>query len=261
MYLQTAGVQPWLCGLMSILLLIGCAPAPKELAVQPARDAVSGVNPVALEAAPSPAAASLLPIEVEYRVVLGSDGTLALALLGVDRRILGRVAIAAGDGPHGSPGVRVEVEDVDGRALRVEAWSSAGALYGQAFVGPRAVSWRVRLDDDGSLAGERWSSPRRGAIDELVALQRARALGADLCELAPQLSDARVLAERIALAELALELSLRAWTGHGRAHLPTVGAHSRVADCEARAIASATRTPSSAADMIPPANPAPSPHG
>lgn len=223
MHRLSAGAQPLLRSLMVVSSLIGCARAPTEPAVQPAHDALSGVLPVALAASPSAKVASLLPIAADYRVVLGSDGTLALALLSEDRRLLGRLAIAAGDGPRGSPGVRIEIEDVYGEALQIEAWSSAGALHGRAFVGRRSVAWQVRLDEDGSLAGERWSAPRRDAVDELLALQRARALGADLRELAPRLSDAPVLADRIALAELALELSLRAWAGHGRARLPAVG--------------------------------------
>lgn len=221
---QTTGAQSLLRGLMILSLASGCAPAPTLPAVDPAGDGHPKLvdNPQwAIEAAPN-AAARLLPVGTDYRVELASDGMLAAALVGPDWRILGSMAIADGTGPRDSPGVRVEIEDLDGQPLRIEAWSSAGALHGQAFVGRRSVAWRVRQEPDGSLAGERWSPPQRDAIDELLALQRARALGADLGELAIGLSNGCELAERIALAELALELSIRAWAGHGRSRLPTI---------------------------------------
>jgi hypothetical protein len=219
---KTVGAQPWLRGLMICSLVIGCARPPTQSAVLPAEDGAGDGAARAFEAAPA-AAAAFLPIGTDYRVVLASDGMLAAALLGPDRRILGRMAIAAAVGPRESPGVRVEIEDVDGQTMRIEAWSSAGSLYGQAFVGQRSVAWRARLEDDGSLAGESWSLAQRDAVEELVALRRARALGADLGVFATGLSEGCVLAERIALAELALELSVRAWAGHGRSRLPKVG--------------------------------------
>lgn len=210
--------------LLLVVLTAGCARAPIVRAVTPARDAASGGQQRDFAASPSPDATALLPPGAGYRVVLGSDSTLGLAIVAADRRILGRVAIAAGAGPHASPGVRMEIEDVGGQTMQIEAWSSAGALHGQAFVGARSVQWRVRYAKDGSLAGERWSLPHRDAVDELVALHRARVLAADLDVLATELSDACVLAERLALATLALELSVRAWAGYGRARLPTVSA-------------------------------------
>lgn len=217
---EHAGAQQLLRGLIILSLASGCARPPMVPAVEPAVG-LDGGPQWAIEAAPA-AAARLLPVGTDYRVVLASDGMLAAVLIGSDWRTLGRIAIADGMGPRDSPGVRVEIEDVDGRPLWIEAWSSAGALHGQAFVGGRSVAWRVRQEPDGSLAGERWSPPQRDAIEELLALQRARALGADLSELATELSNGCELAERIALAELALELSIRAWAGHGRSHLPTI---------------------------------------
>jgi hypothetical protein len=208
--------------LMIVSLTIGCARTPTETAVEPVRDGASDGRQLALAASPSTAATAMLPVGTSYRVVLGSDGTLALAIVAPDQRLLGRMAIAAGAGPHGSVGVRVEFEDVDGQTMHLEAWSSAGAVHGQAFVGARSIHFRARQDDDGSLAGERWSLAQRDAIDELVTLQRARALGAELGGLTTGLTNDCVLVERIALAELALELSIRAWAGHGRSRLPTI---------------------------------------
>jgi hypothetical protein len=217
--------------LLIVSLLAGCTQAAP--AVVPERDGaqLGGDRHLALEARPSAAAAESLPNDVGYRVVLAKDGTLALALVSADQRILGRLAIAAGSGPHGSPGVLVEFEDTDGRSTRVEAWSSAGALHGHAFVDERSAHWRVRHEADGSLAGEAWSVPHAKATEELEALRRARALEMDLGVLAATLaSDGAldettrcVLVERLAFAELALELSIRAWMGRGRAQLPTIG--------------------------------------
>lgn len=222
---QFVTAQPCLRGLMLATLTLACARAPFEPLVIPERDSASDGRSAGFEASPSAAAPSLPP-GASYRVALASDGTLAVALLGADRRLLGRMAIAAGAGPHASPGVRVQLDDLTGPSLMIEAWSSAGALHGQAFVNGHAVAWRVRLEADGTLVPERWSLAHRGAINQLATLHRARDLAADLRELARQQSHSPVLADRIALAELAIELSLRAWTGHARAHLPNISASS-----------------------------------
>jgi hypothetical protein len=228
------GAQPLLRRLfLTVSLIAGCATSPEEAAVSPV-SAFEELRPVTLDALPSPAAAALLPGDARYRIALGPDGTLALLILGPDRRILGHMRIAAGAGPRESPGVRVEWEEKDGRTARVEAWSLASSLRGHAFVGERSAAWRVRHDSDGSLAGEGWSIPRRGpaAAAEAAELERARMLGAELGEFVTWLASSGAieerlaceLAERIVLARLALDLGKRAWTGHGRARLPTLGA-------------------------------------
>lgn len=226
--------QTILCGLMMLSLAGGCVLAPGETAVASATGFVEDDARVVLEGRPSPTAAALLATGARYRVVLAEDDTLALAIVTPDRRIIGRMRIAAGAGPHASPAVQVEWEEHGGRTARVEAWASPGGLRGRLFVGDRSAAWRVRLDVDGSLAGEGWSLPKHGPASEveLAELRRARAIGADLRELTDELSRRAViddrrsceLAERIAMAELALELGHRAWTGHGRARLPVVGA-------------------------------------
>jgi hypothetical protein len=239
MYRQIDGVQGYLRGLIpTVLLMFGCAPGTAE----PPRPPTS-VGPVvehgvgddryaALEALPSAAAAELLPVDARYRVVLGVEGTLALVIVGPDQRILGRLHIATKARPWAIVGTRVDYEDVGGRATRVEAWSSAGSIDGQALVGDRSARFRVRLGADGSLAGERWSLAHADhSSPELLELRRARAIGADLGALATQLSsvgafakyDRCELGELVALAGLALDLSVRAWAGEGRARLPGVG--------------------------------------
>jgi hypothetical protein len=229
------GAQPLLRRLsLTVSVIAGCATSPEKAAVGP----VSGfqeLRPITVEdALPSPAAAALLPSDARYRIARGPDGTLALLIVGPDRRILGHMRIAAGAGPRESPGVRVEWEEKGGRTARVEAWSLASSLRGHAFVGERSAAWRVRHESDGSLAGEGWSIPRRGpaAATEAAELERARLLGAELGEFVTWLASSGAieerlaceLAERIVLAKLALDLGKRAWTGHGRARLPTLGA-------------------------------------
>jgi hypothetical protein len=156
-------------------------------------------------------------------------------IVGADGRFLGRLRIATDERALASVSMRVDYEDLGGQVTRVEAWSFAGSIDGQALVGRRSANFRVRLGADGSLAGERWSLAHRSAGAELLELRRARAIGADLGVLATELSsgahDRCEIAERIALAELALELSVRAWAGEDRARLPAVGEF--VADCGA----------------------------
>ncbi|MFO7567989.1 MAG: hypothetical protein R6X02_35435 [Enhygromyxa sp.] len=231
---QTHGTRLFLRGLTLITALAGgCARAPSDALVDPVRT-FEALDPTVFEALPSPAAAALLPDGARLLVALGSDGELGLLIVGPDQRILGHLRIAAGSGPRESPGVRVEWEQHSGRVARVEAWSSAGGLCGQTFIGERSAAWRTRHEPDGSLAGEAWSLLRRGPTfaAELAELERARVLEAELAELLPRLSsaaalDARqtcALAERLRFAELALDLGKRAWTRHDRARLPRVGA-------------------------------------
>ncbi|HLT35530.1 MAG TPA: hypothetical protein VK034_04570 [Enhygromyxa sp.] len=228
---QTPRAQPLVRALLIVALVPGCIRAPGEAAVDPAATHEAG-DRVTLESRPSAAAAALLPVDAHYRVVLADD-TLALAIVSADRRLLGRMQVAPGIGPHDSPAVRIEWEQQDGHTARVEAWSSAGGLRGHAFVGERSAAWRVRHEADGSLAGEGWSRPRRSPATEaeLLELRRARAIGADLGELVIELANGGVmedrrgceLVERVAFAELALELGVRAWTGDDRSRLPKIG--------------------------------------
>jgi hypothetical protein len=182
---------------------------------------------VALEARPSLAAAELLPSRAHYRVTVPAAGSLALVIVGADQRILGRLRIDATVASHHSAGVRLELDDLTGRATRVEAWSSAGSLHGQVSIGERSARWRVRLEADGRLEPERWPTKHRGpeAAAELLEIRRAQAISADLFVLtsqwaSPELADD--LTELLTLAELALDLSHRAWSGTHRAKLSPV---------------------------------------
>ncbi len=228
----------------TFLLVAGCAPCSELIEPTIAPGSIGPVvahgvgdgRYVALEAVPSPTAAELLPANAHYRAVLGVDGQLALVIVAPDQRILGRLHVADDERHRSTVGTRVDYEDLSGRTTRVEAWSFAGSIDGQALIGKRSARFRVRLEPDGSLAGERWSLAHGDAATaELDELRRARAIGADLGDLAAQLSssgafadhDRCALVERLALAELALELSVRAWDGEERSRLPVVSAFVR----------------------------------
>lgn len=181
-----------------------------------------------LESSPSSSAAPLLPPGAHYRVILVGPDELALLVLGPDDRIAGRLRVEPLDRANASGASTITIDDFGGPLTTVEVWTGPGGLRGQTKVGDQRAHWRVRLDADGSLAGERWS-PRHAKRS--TQLRRARALGADLAQVAASLrrsgsleaSTRRDLSELIALTELALDLSVRAWEGHDRAHLPKVG--------------------------------------
>jgi hypothetical protein len=152
---------------------------------------------------------------------------IALVVVSPDDRISGRFRIRPLDRADAGYGSTIVIDDFGGPDVTVEAWSSAGDLCGEATVGDRHAAWQVRVDSDGSLAGESWSV-RHGSRS--LELRRARAIGADIAALAAELVDSgalaptaeRELTELVVLAELALELSVRAWDGRGRASLPRV---------------------------------------
>lgn len=216
-----------------------CVPASTEVAPPSAEvgsiatfDGVDGRR-VAAESRPSPTAAALLPEGARYRLVATED-EIAVVVTTADNRIAGRLRIRpldrAGDDSGYGYGSAIVIDDFDGPAATIDAWSSAGGLHGEATIGDRRAAWTVRVDADGSLAGERWSVRHGCDSAESVALRRARAIGSDVGRLAVELArigalpDAseRALTQQALLAELALELSVRAWEGHGRANLPRV---------------------------------------
>jgi hypothetical protein len=184
---------------------------------------------VALEGRPSPAAAPLLPSGARYRLVVTNE-EIALVVVTPDNRLSGRLRIRPLDRADDGYGATIVIDDFEGPVATIEAWSSAGGLFGEATVGGRRAAWKVRVDADGSLAGERWTARRGSRSAEIEQLRRARAIGADIGALAAELARSgalapeseRAITERAMLAELALELSVRAWEGRGRASLPRI---------------------------------------
>lgn len=183
---------------------------------------------LALESRPSSGAAALLPAHARYRVVLGRPGELALVVVGPSGDILGRLHIRPLAGSLGGPASSIVLDAFDGPPARIEAWSTVDGLRGEATVGGRSARWRVHLDTAGALVGEAWSAKQGSRGPELTQLRRARAIGADLEQLGAQLqhgasldpSIERDLIELLTFTELALDLSVRAWEGRGRSHLP-----------------------------------------
>jgi hypothetical protein len=182
---------------------------------------------VALESWPSAAAGALLPGGAHYRLVATAE-EIALVVVGPDDRISGRLRIRPLDRADAGYGYAIVIDDFGGPDATIDAWSSASGLCGEATVGDRRAAWQVRVDPDGSLAGESWSVRHGSPSLELTELRRARAIGADIAALATELARSGALApaterevtELAVLAELALELSVRAWEGRGRSSLP-----------------------------------------
>jgi hypothetical protein len=208
--------------LLIFVLLSGTARASTEMSTV---SAVAEPTPVeggrvALESRPSAAAASLLPEGARYRLVTTPE-EIALR---VRIRPLGRDRVDA------SYGATIIIDDFGGPDATIDTWSSAGGLSGKLRVGNRRASWHVRVEPDGSLVGERWSVRHGPRSLELAELRRARAIGADIAALCSELVSSGALAperaneltEMVVLAELALDLSVRAWDGRGRASLPRV---------------------------------------
>lgn len=216
----------------SVLSVRGCAPELAPASATPA--GVSGTRSaddqrVALEFWPSAAAAPLLPGGARYRLVATAH-EIALVVVSPDDRISGRLRIRPLDRADAGFGSTILIDDFGGPDASIDAWSSVGGLCGEATVGQRHAAWQVRVDPDGSLAGESWSVRHGSRSLELTELRRARAIGADIAALAAELMGSgaldptaeRELTELVVLAELALELSVRAWDGRGRASLPRV---------------------------------------
>lgn len=217
-----------------LLSTTACAGAAAEVARAPSgpSEAIHGTlpdRPLTLESQPSAAAAALLPDGARYRLVATAK-EVALVVVGPDDRISGRLRIRPHDRADAGYGSTIMIDDFGGPDATIDAWSSAGGLHGAATVGDRRAAWQVRVDPDGQLAGESWSVRHGTGSLELTELRRARAIGADIVALADELVGSgtltpaaeRELAELVVLAELALELSVRAWDGRGRASLPRV---------------------------------------
>lgn len=219
-----------ICSLLSVTACAHGKSAPPSAAhAPPVRSGGADDHRVALESRPSAAAARLLPEGARYRLVATAQ-EIVLVVVSPDNRISGRLRIRPLDRAESGHGWTIMLDDFGGPDATIDAWSSAGGLSGHATVGERQATWRVRVDADGSLAGERWSVRHGSRSLELTELRRARAIGADIAALAAELIHSgafaptaeRELIELVVLAELALELSVRAWDGRGRASLPRV---------------------------------------
>jgi hypothetical protein len=215
----------------SLLTGTGCVHAsaetsPGSAVIEPCS---AEAHQVTLEFQPSATAAPLLPGGARYRLVATQD-EIALLVVTPDNRISGRLRIRPLDREDIVYGSTIVMDDFGGLDATIDAWSSAGGLRGEATVGDRRAAWQVRVDPDGSLAGERWSVRHGSHSIELTELRRARAIGADVAALAAELVDSGALPsateheliELMVLADLALDLSVRAWEGRGRASLPHV---------------------------------------
>jgi hypothetical protein len=218
-----------LAGLVSLL---GCARAGRVSEVEtaltkPAMEArASGLQ---YHARPR-AGLAWLPPGARYLVSIQADEDLSLEVLDARGRRLARLDLSAAleRMPEGTVAeIALIFVDLDGELAQVAAWSRAGSITGALQLGRRVSSWRVGLGADGSLEGQRW--PRRVREAGLVRLHRTHALLDDLDDLAEALGRCE-LRERLALAELAVELGARAWLGEGRARLPEV-AEFAPADC------------------------------
>jgi hypothetical protein len=219
--------------LSSMLLSVTPAHARAELAAEvPAATALATSDDgqrVTLESRPSATAAALLPRGARYRLV-ATAGEVALVVLSPDDRISGRLRIRPLDRADAGCGWTIVLDDFGGLDATIDAWSVAGGLRGEARVGDRRAAWQVRVDPDGSLAGESWSVRHGPRSLELTELRRARAISADIAALATERlrsgalapTAERELTELVIFAELALELSVRAWDGRERASLPRV---------------------------------------
>jgi hypothetical protein len=225
--LDSAPLTLLVCSLLSVT---ACMHAPTASASAAAHTRGADEQRVALESWPSAAAAALLPGGARYRVVATAE-EIALVVVGPDDRIAGRLRIRPLDRANAGYGSTIVIDDFGGPDATIDAWSSADGLCGEATVGDRRAAWHVRVDPDGSVAGEHWSVRHGSHSAELTELRRARAISADIAALASELVDSgalaltteRELTELVTLAELALELSVRAWDGRGRASLPRVG--------------------------------------
>lgn len=211
-----------ICSLLSVSGCVHAGNAPAS-----AGEVVHTEQRVALESWPSTAAAALLPSGARYRLVVTAE-QIALLVVGPDDRISGRLRIRPLDRADAGYGSTIVIDDFGGPDTIIDAWSSPEGLCGEATVGGRRAAWHVRVDSDGSLAGESWSVRHGSDSLELTELRRARAIGADIAVLATEIlnrgalvfTTERELTELVTLADLALELSVRAWDGRGRASLP-----------------------------------------
>ncbi len=239
-------VSIYLC--MSMLPLLGGCVSKRELAHRSQLELASSVDPrtdpqprvaplevhsharrVTVLARPSEPIAARVGHTSRYRVVFEGSSEIVLVLLDEAGQARARMRVSALDRDAAVSGWAVEFEEPSTEVRgRVELWSVAGRLHGQAQIGERDVSWRVRLELDGTMAAERWSRSALSddSTSEVEALRRARALGVDLVALTDQIATALEPLDRchagetVDAADLALDLALRAFEGRGRAELP-----------------------------------------
>ena len=214
---------PWSV-LIACAVASGCASTPPT-ALSPAPETTT-LAVSARAASPSPATSTRMPSAANYYLALGQRGDLGLLVSSSDGRIWGRLYLDAGS-IDGQIHLAFEREGFDNLAL--EARGGAGVLDGTLDTDALAVSWRAASDASGQLHGQRWSA-HGGNAESCAQIHDVHALLDDLRELGPTLADAaawsgpdrQALVERLALAELALELSERACERRDRADLPKV---------------------------------------
>lgn len=225
-------VARWTAGVLSSLLLTGCAVTrPSELALaQPSHampvELAGQGRTLSMLARPSAEVARLMAGD-RYRVVLEGPDAITLVLLDERDQPRAFFRLAALDQPSAIAGWTLDFEDLGvGIEGRIELWTVAERLHGDAQVGERSASWRARFEADGKLSPERWKVEPERDLRATTAIRRARAIGRDLASLATELdasltdeSSCRIV-EAIANVELALELALRAYEGRGRSELP-----------------------------------------
>lgn len=214
------------------LALVGCGAArPSEVALAvPARatpvELAGHGATLAILARPSVEVTGLAGGD-RYRVLFEGPSAISLVLLDELDHPHARIHLRAIDHAHASAGWSVDFEDLDlGIEGRIEQWTLAGRLHGNATIGTRSASWRARFEADGKLSAERWKIDIVDDPQATTALRHARAIGRDLASLTTELDVALTterscqLVEAITQVELALDLALRAYEGRGRTEMP-----------------------------------------
>jgi hypothetical protein len=219
-----------LCLLLS-LALFGCASRPSEIALAiPARATpveIAGHDAMLTMLARPSAEVARLAHADRYRVLFEGPSAITLVLLDEFDRPHARIRLRPIDHARASAGWSVDFEDFDvGVEGRIEQWTLAGRLHGNATIGHRSASWRARFEADGQLSAERWKIEHDEDPRATTAIRRARAIGHDLGSLTTEL-DATLtsehscqLVEALAQVDLALDLALRAYEGRGRTEMP-----------------------------------------
>jgi len=166
---------------------------------------------------------ALLEGGYHYRIEYQGSSAITLALLDEFDDAHARVRIRAIDLPDASSAWVLDFDDLDvGVGGRIELWTRADRVHGNATIGERSASWRARLDEQGRLAAERWQVGPNRDPRVLAAIRRARAIGRDLASLTDTLEGEKSceLGAAMTHVELALDLALRAYEGRGRSEMP-----------------------------------------
>ena len=222
--MPTKTLSTLLCVLATCASAVACATPSAPGTRTPVNDAptIASFDELASDAAG-------LPPGAELHVALAGDGALGVLVSTRDRRIWAHLYLRPPD-PHTSElEVVVDFERDSEDRISVEAEAISGGLMGSVQVEAGTASWRVAHDGDGSLHAERWSP---GLARRCPTLRLARDISVELEHLRPQLGahaplaepDLRALLERVSLAQVALELGLRACESRARAELPRLTA-------------------------------------